>query len=99
MILTMRSWAEALALALRSPVAMTWLATDVSRNVADANAECGVDNIAVWPIVAEDKVPDDDPEDQLGHGKSPREDTDKENKAENVEGTHVAGIIAGKNEL
>lgn len=30
----------------------------------------GADKNTVWPIVAGDKVPDDDPEDQLGHGKS-----------------------------
>lgn len=71
MILTLCSWAEALALASRSPVAMTWLATDVGRNVAYPDSEGGADNIAVWPIVADDKVPDDDPEDQLGHGKNP----------------------------
>lgn len=53
----------------------------------------------MWPIVAEDKVPDDDPEDQLGHGKNPCKGTDKEKNIDNVEGTHVAGIIAGKNEL
>lgn len=59
----------------------------------------GVDNVIVWPIVVGDKVPDDDPEDQLGHGKNPQNDRDKEKQADNVEGTHVAGIIAGKNDL
>lgn len=59
----------------------------------------GVDNVIVWPIVAGDKVPDDDPEDQLGHGKNHQNDRDKEKKADSVEGTHVAGIIAGKNDL
>lgn len=97
-ILTSRSWAEALALALRSPVAMTWLATDVSSNAADANAEGEIDNIAVWPIVTEDKVPDDDPEDQLGHGRSSRRYI-KNKKSDHILGTHVAGIIAGKNDL
>lgn len=29
----------------------------------------------------------------------PKKERDKENKTDNVEGTHVAGIIAGKNDL
>lgn len=60
----------------------------------------GVDSvIIVWPIVAGDKLPDDDPEDQLGHGKNPGISGEKERETNCIEGTHVAGIIAGKNDL